>query len=125
MCYTLSGGNAFYEKMLVLPIIIGSVILLSGCGEQKELPSDDKKDEQVKTIQYECVRNETLTVLNNRLKTDENPKENAGDQDVAVNMSLARRYEFNESGYKLLSYYDISTYEYVFDYDMDTQKNIF
>lgn len=113
------------KKMLVLPIIIGSVILLSGCGEKKELPSDDKKDEQVKTIQYECVRNETLTVLNNRLKTGENPKENAGDQDVAVNMSLARRYEFNELGDKLLAYYDISTYEYVFDYDMDTQKNIF
>lgn len=113
------------KKMLVLPIIIGSVILLSGCGEKKELPSDDKKDEQVKTIQYECARNETLTVLNNRLKTGENPKENAGDQDVAMNMSLARRYEFNESGDKLLSYYDISTYEYVFDYDMDTQKKYF
>ena len=113
------------KKMLVLPIIIGSVILLSGCGEKKKLPSDDKKDEQVKTIQYECARNETLTVLNNRLKTGENPKENAGDQDVAMNMSLARRYEFNESGDKLLAYYDISTYEYVFDYDMDTQKNIF
>ena len=40
-------------------------------------------------------------------------------------MSLSRRYEFNEAGDKLLAYYDISTYEYFFDYDMDTQKNIF
>lgn len=112
------------KKKILLPIIVGSVILLGGCGKKEELPKEDNK-EQVYTNQYVCTRNETLTVLNNRLRTGQEPKSVANDQDIAINVSIERRYDFNEAGDKLLAYYDITTYEYVIDYDMNMQKEYF
>lgn len=39
--------------------------------------------------------------------------------------TIARSYDFNESGSELLAYYEITTYSFLVDYDMEAMQKIF
>lgn len=104
--------------------MIGSLFLITGCESEKtNNVSDDKKLSY--TNKFECTRTETSTTqqVYYITKQDALNEEDSGKQ--AVEIEFSRSYDFNESGDKLLAYYDMTTYNYLVDYDMNALKEYF
>lgn len=108
-------------------LIIASIMLLAGC-ENKETNTDAKKPEEISyTNKFECSRTEKIKKfdLDNKIAgrlTSEQMKERENSP-VAINENIQKIYDFNESGDKLLSFYEVHTYVYLLDgYDINSEK---
>ena len=100
-------------------IILGAVLLLAGCESKKETNENITKPEEISyTNKFECSRVEKIKKfdLDNKNAgrlTQEQMKERENSP-VAINEKIS----------KLLSFYEIHTYEYVVDgYNMDKEKS--
>lgn len=108
-------------------LIIASIMLLAGC-ENKETNNEVKKPDEISyTNKFECSRVEKIKKfdLDNKIAgrlTSEQMKERENSP-VAINENVQKIYDFNESGDKLLSFYEVHTYEYLLDgYDINSEK---
>lgn len=108
-------------------LIIASIMLLAGC-ENKETNNEVKKPEEISyTNKFECSRVEKIKKFDldnkiaGRLKSEQmKERENSP---VAINENIQKIYDFNESGDKLLSFYEVHTYVYLLDgYDINSEK---
>lgn len=114
----------FMKKILMISIVVGSLFLTVGC-ESKQSTDNSGTKELSYTNKYECSRKEKYTTQQIYYKTKEYSKNDADSGKEAVELEISRSYDFNESGDKLLAYYDIMTYNYLVDYDMEAQKKYF
>ena len=99
-------------------LLMVSSLFLFGCG--KEENNDRNKNNITYTNKFECAREDKLTKDQIYYATKEEPLN--GEKGDAVNVTYKRSYDFDKNGEKLLKYYDITTYDYILDYDMDNQK---
>ena len=105
------------KKVMIMLLMISSLFLF-GCG--KEENNNSNKNDITYTNKFECAREDILTKDQIYYATKEEPVN--GEKGDAVNVTYSRSYDFDEKGEKLLKYYDITTYDYILDYDMDKQK---
>lgn len=105
------------KKVMIMLLMVSSLFLF-GCG--KEENNDRNKNNITYTNKFECIREDKLTKDQIYYATKEEPlNDEKGD---AVNVTYTRSYDFDKNGDKLLAYYDITTYDYILDYDMNKQK---
>lgn len=109
------------KKVLLLTVIMGSLFLIVGCGNTKISSSDDISY----TNKFECSRKEASTTQQVYYSTKQYPSNESDNGKTAVETESSRIYDFNKNGDKLLAYYDITTYNYLVDYDMNAQKAYF
>ena len=107
------------KKVMIMILIISSLFLF-GCGKEKNSDNNKELNNITYTNKFECSREETLTKDQVFYATKEEPT--TGGKGDAVNVTYTRSYDFDEKGENLLAYYDITTYDYILDYDMDKQK---
>ena len=109
-------------------IFLGAVLLLAGCESKKETNENITKPEGISyTNKFECSRVEKIKKfdLDNKNAgrlTSEQMKERENSP-VVINENIQKIYDFNEAGDKLLSFYEVHTYEYLLEgYDMNNEK---
>jgi len=100
------------KKVMIMVLMVSSLFLF-GCGKNEN--NDSNKNNITYTNKFECAREDTLTKDQIFYATKEEP----------VNVTYSRSYDFDKNGEKLLKYYDITTYDYILDYDMDKQKTYY
>lgn len=110
------------KKILMMSIVVGSLFLMVGCESNKTTDNGVAKSY---TNKYECTRLEKYTTQQIYYKTKQDPKNDSDSGKDALELEISRSYDFNETGDKLLAYYDIMTYNYLVDYDMEEQKKYF
>ena len=108
------------KKVMIMLLMVSSLFLF-GCGKNEN--NDSKKNDITYTNRFECIREDTLTKDQVFYATKEEPLN--GEKGDAVNVTYTRSYDFDKNGDKLLKYYDITTYDYILDYDMDKQKTYY
>ena len=106
------------KKVMIMVLMIGS-LFLCGCGKN-ESNNNKEKENITYTNKFECTKEDTLTKDQVFYATKEEPVN--GEKGDAVKVTYSRSYDFDENGENLLAYYDITTYDYILDYDMDKQK---
>ena len=102
-------------------LLMVSSLFLFGCD--KEENNDSNKNNTTYTNKFECIREDKLTKDQIYYATKEEPLN--GEEGDAVKVTYSRSYDFDKNGDKLLKYYDITTYDYILDYDMDKQKTYY
>mgnify|MGYP004539805847 CR=1 FL=1 len=112
------------KKTLMISIIIGSLFLTVGCENEKTVDNGGTKELSY-TNKYECSRLEKYTTQQVFYRTKQDPKNEEDSGKDALELEISRLYDFNEAGDKLVAYYDIMTYNYLVDYDMEAQKKYF
>ena len=108
------------KKKYLLLILFSCLFLTVGCSS-----GDNNTKEITYTNKFECTREENFTVGQVYYITKKYSKNDDDSNKEAVKINYTRLYDFNDNGDKLLAYYDITTYNYVLDYDMEEQKNYF
>ncbi len=108
------------KKVMIMVLMVSSLFLF-GCG--KEENNDSNKNNTTYTNKFECIREDKLTKDQIYYATKEEPLN--GEKGDAVKVTYSRSYDFDKNGDKLLKYYDITTYDYILDYDMDKQKTYY
>ena len=108
------------KKVMIMLLMVSSLFLF-GCG--KEENNDSNKNNTTYTNKFECIREDKLTKDQIYYATKEEPLN--GEEGDAVKVTYSRSYDFDKNGDKLLKYYDITTYDYILDYDMDKQKTYY
>lgn len=109
------------NKILLSAVIFSSVFLAMGCESVKVNGSEDI----TYTNKFECSRKETSTTQQVYYSTKEELLSEDDKGKNAVENELSKVYDFNKEGDKLLAYYDVVTYNYLVDYDMNEQKKYF
>lgn len=84
-------------------LLMSVALLLTGCGG-KELTKDKDIIKKDYTNKFECTRTEKIYNGNGEVK-------------------ITKIYDFNKEGDKLLGYYEIATYIYTKDVDMNEEKS--
>ncbi len=103
-------------------IFLGMLLLVTGCQDKQNVSNP----EQITyTNKFECSREETKTNKQVYYLTKQNELNASGKDENALKITTTRSYDFDKDGTKLLAYYDITTYEYLIDYDMEAQKKYF
>ena len=108
------------KKVMIMLLMVSSLFLF-GCG--KEENNDSNKNNITYTNKFECIREDKLTKDQIYYATKEEPLN--GEKGDAVNVTYKNIYDFDEKGDKLLKYYNVTTYDYILDYDMDKQKEYY
>lgn len=108
------------KKVMIMLLMVSSLFLFS-CGKEKN--NDSNKNNITYTNKFECIREDKLTKDQIYYATKEEPLN--GEEGDAVKVTYSRSYDFDKNGDKLLKYYDITTYDYILDYDMDKQKTYY
>lgn len=108
------------KKVMIMLLMVSSLFLF-GCD--KEENNDSNKNNTTYTNKFECIREDKLTKDQIYYATKEEPLN--GEEGDAVKVTYSRSYDFDKNGDKLLKYYDITTYDYILDYDMDKQKTYY
>lgn len=109
-------------------IVLGSVLLLAGCGNEKTKSEDG--DELSFTNKYECSRVENYTQYDiehrngGGILTAEEMEEKKNSP-IAVEGKISKVYDFNKEGSKLLAYYEVETYTYLVDVSLDDEKKLY
>lgn len=106
------------KKILVLFVTIISLFLITGCNANQE-------KNKTYTNKYECSRKENLTTNQVYYITKIENLNEIDNGKTAVEVEITRSYDFNTTGDTLLAYYDITTYNYLIDYDMSALKTYF
>ena len=107
-----------------MSVIVGSLFLIVGCGNEK-VTDNGCTNGLTYTNKYECSRLEKYTTQQVYYRTKKDPKNDEDSGQHAIEFEISRLYDFTEAGDKLLAYYDIITYNYLVDYDMEEQKKYF
>ena len=102
-------------------LLMVSSLFLFGCGKNEN--NDSNKNDITYANKCECSREDKLTKDQIYYATKEEPLN--GEEGDAVKVTYSRSYDFDKNGDKLLKYYDITTYDYILDYDMDKQKTYY
>lgn len=117
------------KKILIL---FALCILFTGC--QKSNQDNTNKDSttgNTKTNEVLCSITSTISKyeIDNRTKTSigisAEEVEARKTSPIAVNYESGYLYNFTEDGTKLLNYYEIKKYEYIIDYDMESEKEYY
>ena len=117
------------KKILIL---FALCILFIGC--QKNNQDNTNKDSTTgnsKTNEVLCSITSTITKyeIDSRNKTSigisAEEVEARKNSPIAVNYESGYLYNFTEDGTKLLNYYEIKKYEYIIDYDMESEKEYY
>lgn len=114
------------KKILIL---FALCTLFTGC--QKTNQDNTNKDNTTKTNEVLCSTTSTITKyeIDNRDKTNiittSEELQAKKNSPTAVNVKSGYLYNFTEDGSKLLNYYEIKKYEYIIDYDMETEKEYY
>lgn len=117
------------KKILIL---FALCTLFTGC--QKTNQDNTNKDnikKNTKTNEVLCSTTSTIT----KYEIDNRDKTNIGttaeeaqarkNSPIAVNVKSGYLYNFTEDSSKLLNYYEIKKYEYIIDYDMESEKEYY
>ena len=108
------------KKVMIMLLMVSSLFLF-GCGKNEN--NDSNKNDITYANKCECSREDKLTKDQIYYATKEEPLN--GEEGDAVKVTYSRSYDFDKNGDKLLKYYDITTYDYILDYDMDKQKTYY
>lgn len=117
------------KKILIL---FALCTLFTGC--QKTNQDNTNKENttgNTKTNEVLCSITSTISKyeIDNRTKTSigisAEEVEARKNSSIAVNYEAGYLYNFTEDGTKLLNYYEIKKYEYIIDYDMESEKEYY
>lgn len=117
------------KKILIL---FALCTLFTGC--QKNNQDNTNKDntvENTKKNEILCSTTSTITKYEidsynkTSIGTTSEEVEARKNSPTAVNTKSGYLYNFNEDGSKLLNYYEIKKYEYIIDYDMESEKEYY
>lgn len=111
------------SKGILLIAVFSSLFLVTGCG--KENIDKNGTKELSYTNKFECSRTETSTTSQVYYITKQEVLKDEDSGKTAMETTIARSYDFNKNGDKLLAYYEITTYNFLVDYDMDAMKKVF
>lgn len=103
-------------------ILFTCITFVTACGNTE---NENTPDEITFTNKFECQRKEKYSVGQIYYKTKKEALTDESSNTDAVEATFSRLYDFNENGDKLLATYDIATYNYLVDYDMNEQKKFY
>ena len=101
-------GYKIKKKILLSTILVSSLLLATSCENTKTNNGDPEKISY--TNKYICTRTETSNTSQVYYLTKE---------------EVINEYDFNKAGDKLLAYYDITTYKFLVDYNMESLKKYY
>lgn len=110
-------------------IVIGAILLLTGCGSKKT--NNDDPSQISYTNKFECSKSEKIKQYDLESRNEKGmfigtDKAKRSESPVAINEITTKIYDFNKSGDKLIAYYEIITYEYLIDgYNMEDEKKFY
>ena len=117
------------KKILIL---FALCTIFTGCQKNNQ---DNTNKENItgntKTNEVLCSIPSTITKyeIDNRDKTSIGTSaeevEARKNSPIAINYESGYLYNFTEDGTKLLNYYEIKKYEYIIDYDMESEKEYY
>ena len=113
------------KKRAFLGIILCNLLLITACANNQTDNNISNPEEITYTNKYECTRSETLTTSSFYYQTKKEVKNEEDSGKNAVEIVYTRSYDFSKEGSKLLNYYDITTYNFLVDYDMESLKEYF
>lgn len=105
--------------------VLLTVLLFTGCGKTTKL--NDSSNISY-TNKFECSRGDNYTVREVNQRNNSGHKSTADSSDdtgIGVEGKISKIYDFNKEGYKLLAFYEVGTYKYVMDTDMEKEKEYF
>lgn len=106
----------------ILVILFTCITFVTACGNAE---NETTSDEITFTNKLECERKEKYTVSQIFYKTKKEALNGESSNTEAVEVTFSRLFDFNEAGDKLLAFYDVATYDYLVDYDMNEQKKFY
>ena len=104
------------KKMLILCSVL---LILTGCKKKQD---SNPNVEHEKGITYTCKRYEKYKKkdLDRR-----DGKDITSDSDTtAIELTISKIYNFDETGEKLLTFFEVNEYKYLLDYNMNKEKEI-
>lgn len=116
-------GYKIKKKILLSTILVSSLLLATSCENTKANNGDPEKISY--TNKYICTRTETSNTSQVYYLTKEEVLNESDAGKQAVEISFSRSYDFNKAGDKLLAYYDITTYKFLVDYNMESLKKYY
>mgnify|MGYP004633085889 CR=1 FL=1 len=111
------------NKKIWLIVMLSSLFLVTGCGKENTTNNGTKALSY--TNKFECTRTETYTTSQVYYLTKQETLNEEDNGKTAMETTIARSYDFNKSGSELLAYYEITTYNFLVNYDMEAIKEIF
>ena len=103
--------------------MLSSLLLVTGCGKENTTNNGTKALSY--TNKFECTRTATSTTSQVYYLTKKETLNEEDNDKSAMETTIARSYDFSKNGDKLLAYYEITTYNFLVDYDMDAMKKVF
>lgn len=108
--------------------LMGALLLVVGCSKENKL---DSNKERSYTNKFECSRTDNTTQFQIDHKNTgghiftASELEEMQNSPVAIEGKISKVYDFNKDGSKLLAFYEIGTYKYLIDMDMEAEKETF